>query len=75
MLNAAKIALLVALLLAFAGIGIGSAFNPDWGMRHFARTLLGGGELKKDWSRTQMSVVGLIFAGLALYLLYVLIFR
>jgi hypothetical protein len=75
MLNLAKAALLLAFLLAFAAIGIGCAFNPDWGMRHFGRSLMGGGELRKDWNRMQMSAFGLIFAGVALYLLYRLIFK
>jgi hypothetical protein len=44
-------------------------------MRHFARGLMGGGELRKDWNRMQMSIFGLIFAGLALYLIYALIFK
>ena len=56
-MNVAKIALLAALLLTFVGVGIACVFNPDWGMRHFARSLMGGGELRKDWNRTQMSVV------------------
>jgi hypothetical protein len=73
MLNFAKAALLLAFLLAFASIGIGCTFNPDWGMRYFGRSLMGGGELRKDWNRTQMSAVGLISAGVALYLIYVLI--
>ena len=75
MLNFAKAALLLAFLLAFAGISIGCAFNPDWGMRHFGRSLMGGGELRKDWNRMQMSAVGLIFAGGALYLIYALFFK
>ncbi|MGB8063028.1 MAG: hypothetical protein WCF26_14115 [Candidatus Sulfotelmatobacter sp.] len=75
MLNFAKAALLLAFLLAFAAIGIGCAFNPDWGMRHFGRSLMGGGELRKDWNRMQMSAVGLIFAGVALYFIYALIFK
>jgi hypothetical protein len=75
MLNLAKAALILAFLLAFAAIGIGCVFNPDWGMRHFGRGLMGGGELRKGWNRMQMSAVGLIFAGAALYLTYVLIFK
>jgi hypothetical protein len=47
MLNFAKAALLLAFLLTFAAIGIGCAFNPDWGMKHFGRSLMGGGELRK----------------------------
>ena len=75
MLNLAKAALILAFLLAFAAIGIGCVFNPDWGMRHFGRSLMGGGELRKDWNRMQMSAVGLIFAGVALYVAYVLVFK
>ena len=75
MLDFAKVALLLAFLLAFAAIGIGCAFNPDWGMRHFGRNLMGRGELRKDSNGTQMSAVGLIFAGVALYLIYALIFK
>lgn len=36
---------------------------------------MGGGEMRKDWNRMQMSAVGLIFAGLSFYFIYVLIFR
>ena len=79
MLNFARggllLAFLLAFLLKFAAIGIGCAFNPNWGMRHFGRSLMGGGQLRKDWNRLQMPAVGLIFAGVALYLIYVLIFK
>ena len=36
---------------------------------------MGGGELRKDSNRMQMSAVGLIFACVALYLIYALIFK
>jgi len=75
MLNIAKVGIVLALLLRFAAIGIGCAVNPDWGMRHFGRSLMGGGELRKEWTRMQMSAVGLIFAGFAIYLLYALFFK
>jgi hypothetical protein len=75
MLNVARVAFLLMILLAFAVIGIACIFNPDWGMSHFGRSLLGGDELRKEWNRMQMSVLGLIFAGFALYLIYALIFR
>ena len=70
-----KVALSAAFLLAFAAIGIGCLFNPDWGMKHFGRGLLGGGDLRKEWNRTQMSAAGLIFAAFALYLLYDLLLK
>jgi len=75
MLNFAKVTLLLALLLVFAAVGFGCAFNPDWSMRHFGRSLMGGGELREEWNRMQISAVGLVFAGFALYLIYILIFR
>jgi len=74
-LNALKIVLVLAMLIVFAVIGIGCAFSPDWGIRHFSRSLMGGGELRKEWNRMQMSVFGLIFAGFALWMIYVLIFK
>jgi hypothetical protein len=75
MLNFSIVAFLLVVLLAFAAIGIGCVLNPDWGMKHFGRSLLGGGELRKEWNRMQMSVFGLIFAGFALYLIYALILK
>jgi len=72
-LHLAKIALFLAFLVVFAAIGIGCLFNPDWGIKHFAPRLQGGGELRKDWNRMEMSFMGLVFAGFALYLMYVLI--
>jgi hypothetical protein len=65
----------MAFLLAFVAIGIGCAFNPDWGIRRFGRSLMGGGEMRKEWNRIQMSAVGLTFTGVALYFIYVLIFK
>lgn len=75
MLNFAKVALLLLVLLAFATIGVACVFNPDWGMKHFARSLMGGGELRREWNRMQMSVLGLIFTCFALYLIHALIFK
>ena len=70
-----KVALVAAFVLAFAAIGITCLFNPDWGVKHFGRSLMGGGELRKEWNRMQMSAAGLIFAAFALYLLYVLLLK
>jgi len=75
MFNAVKVAVVLAMLIAFAAIGTGCALNPDWGIRHFSRTLMGGGDLRRGWNRMQMSACGLIFAGFALWMVYVLIFR
>lgn len=73
MLNVAKFAFGLALLLTLAAVGLGCAFNPDWGMRHFGRRLMGGGKLREDWNRMGMSASGLILAGFALYQVYVLL--
>ena len=70
-----KLALVLVFLLAFAVIGMACVFNPDWAIKHFGRSLMGGGELRKDWNRMQISVFGLVFAGFALYLIYVLFFK
>lgn len=75
MLNVAKFAFFLALVLALALVGVGCAINPDWGIRHFSRGLMGGGELRKDWNRTQMRALGVIFAGFAVYLIYATFFR
>lgn len=62
MLNALKIVVVLAMLIVFAAIGHGCALNPDSGIRHFSRSLMGGGELRKEWNRINMSIFGLIFA-------------
>lgn len=74
-MNTLKIVSALAMLIVFAAIGLRCVFNPDWGIRHFSRSLMGGGELLKEWNRMQMSVFGLIFAGFALCMIYVLIFK
>jgi len=70
-----KIAIVAVLLLAFAAIGLGCLINPDWGMRHFGRSLMGGGELRKEWNRMGISIAGLAFSGFAFYMLYHLLLR
>lgn len=75
MLSLAIVALLLGFLLGLVALGITCVFNPDWAIRHFARSLMGGGELRKEWNRMQMSALGLIFAGLALYLICALLFK
>ena len=75
MLEVLKVILLFALLLTFAGIGIVCVINPDWGITHFAPSLRGGGELRKDINRRSISLLGLIFAAFALFLIYRVIWR
>jgi hypothetical protein len=71
--NLIKAALLLAVLVALAAVGIRCVFDPDWAMRHFARGLMGGGELRKDLNQTAMSGFGLVLAWAMLSLLYHLI--
>jgi len=65
-----KLAIGVVILLAFAAIGIGCLISPEWGIKHFGRTLPRGGELLKEWNRLGISLLGLVFAGFALYVIY-----
>ncbi len=68
-----RFVLLFTVLVVFAVIGIGFVVNPNWGMRHFARALLGGGELRQEWNRLGLRLCGVAFGGCALYLSYVLL--
>ena len=65
-----KLALLLVMLMAFACIGIGCLFHPDWGIKHFGGALRKGGELQTEWNRFGVSIAGLVFGGFALGLLY-----
>jgi hypothetical protein len=65
--------LTVAILLAFAAIGIGCIIKPDWGIKHFGQSLRRGGELLTEWNRIGIQFVGFAFGGCAVYLLYVLL--
>jgi len=67
--------LTVAILLVFAVIGIGCIIKPDWGIKHFGQSLRRGGELLTEWNRLGFQIAGAIFAGFAIYLLYVLFRR
>ena len=68
-----KLALLIIILGALAAIGVGCLISPDWGIKHFGRSLRKGGELQTEWNRLGISFAGLAFGGGALYLLYVLL--
>jgi hypothetical protein len=65
-----KQALMVCVLLVFAGIGVAHIFKPDW----FANRsgVRKGGEMLSEWNRVGFQIAGVIFAAFALYLLYVL---
>ena len=66
-----KQALLVLVLLAFAGIGVAHIIKPDW----FANRsgVRKGGELLSEWNRLGFQIAGVIFAAFAIYGLYILL--
>lgn len=68
-----RFVLLLTVLAVSGVIGIGCVVNPDWGMRHFARALLGGGELRREWNRMGIVFSGIVFGGFALYGIYLVL--
>jgi hypothetical protein len=65
--------IVVLMLLAFAGIGIAHIFRPDYFIKRSG--VRRGGELLTEWNRLGFQIAGAIFAGFAIYLLYVLFRR
>ena len=65
--------IVVLMLLAFAGIGIAHIFRPDYFIKRSG--VRSGGELLTEWNRLGFQIAGAIFAGFAIYLLYVLFRR
>jgi hypothetical protein len=63
----------VLMLVAFAGIGVGHIFRPDYFVKRSG--VRRGGELLTEWNRLAFQIAGAIFAGFAIYLLYVLFRR
>jgi len=59
----------VLMLLAFAGFGIAHIFKPDYFVKRSG--VRRGSELLTEWNRLGFQIVGAIFAGFAIYLLYV----
>jgi len=71
MAEAAKVALLVAVLVALAIVGIGCLVSPDWGIRHFGSIhLRGGGDLRREWNSVQVQLVGGVITAFVLYLVF-----
>jgi len=66
-----KLMLGAAVLVVFAAIGVAHIVNPDWFIKRSA--VRKGGEMLTDWNRLGFQVVGAIFAGFAIYGLYVLL--
>ena len=65
--------IVVLMLLAFAWVGIAHIFRPDYFIKRSG--LRRGGELLTEWNRLGFQIAGAIFAGFAIYLLYVLFGR
>ena len=65
-----KTAVHALVLVVFFCTGIAHIVNPEWFIRRSG--VRKGGDLLTEWNRTGFQIAGLIFAGLAAYLLYVL---
>jgi len=65
--------IVVLMLLAFAGVGIAHIFRPEYFIKRSG--VRRGGELQTEWNRLGFQIAGAIFAGFAIYLLYVLFRR
>ena len=65
--------IVVLMVLAFAGIGIAHIFRPDYFIKRSG--VRRGGELLTEWNRLGFQIAGAIFAGFAIYFLYVLFRR
>ena len=69
--SAWKDALLVVVLVFFAFIGVAHVINPD---RFIERSGVGkGDEMLTGWNRYQFRAFGVVFAGVAVYMLYALL--
>jgi threonine/homoserine/homoserine lactone efflux protein len=70
MANVSKL-ILAIMFLVFFWVGVACASRPDGFMNAFSRW---GGEEWVGWNRLGTRIVGAIFAGAALYMLYHLLF-
>jgi H+/Cl- antiporter ClcA len=61
--------IVLLMLLAFAGVGIAHIFRPDYFIKRSG--VRRGDELLTEWNRLGFQIEGAIFAGFAIYLLYV----
>ena len=66
-----KLTLGAAVLVLFAAIGVAHVVNPDWFIKR--SSIRKGGEMLTEWNRLGFQIVGAIFAGFAIYGLYVLL--
>jgi len=63
-------AVAVLMLVAFASIGIANLFKPDYFIKRSG--VRKGGELLTESNRIGFQIAGAVFAGVAIYLLYVM---
>jgi hypothetical protein len=71
MAGVARVALLVAVLVALAIAGIACLVSPDWGIKHFGSIhLRAGGDLRREWNRVQVQLVGGVITAFVLYLVF-----
>jgi hypothetical protein len=69
-----KIAFLITMLVCFAAIGIGCMVSPDWGIRNFGSVYLrGGGDLRREWNRGGVRLVGGAMTAFVIYLVFHLV--
>jgi hypothetical protein len=62
--------IVVLMLLVFAGIGIAHIFRPGYFIKRSG--VRRGGAMLTEWNRLGFQMAGAIFAGFAIYVLYVL---
>lgn len=63
--------LLAFFLVIFLCIGVANIIDPDWLMKRSG--VRKGGEMLASWNRFGFRLAGAVFAGFAVYLLYVLL--
>jgi hypothetical protein len=71
--SAWKLILGIVALTSFVIIGVGSAVNPDWGIKHFGPSLRRGGELLTEFNRFGMAFFGIALGAFGLFGLYSLL--
>ena len=69
--NLWKLMIAAIILVLFAAIGVAHIVNPDWFLKRSG--IRKGGEMLTEWNRLGFQIVGAIFAGFAIYGLYVLL--
>jgi hypothetical protein len=68
MKEALLVLILLAILLAFVGIGVAHIFKPDWFVKRSG--VRRGGEMLSEYNRAGFQIAGAIFAAIAIYMLY-----